>query len=134
MFPVQFSVRAVVKPPFAVPAGRARLVMRQRGNLRLLLNANLWEDMAVNVMDGGLGVTFAVHNAAAAPAADGKEGSAEAAGEQPPFPSCNLTACRQAATTDPKLFTDRSPPQGSSNKSKLGDVKQRPGSHRMRRG
>lgn len=38
--------------------------MRQRGNLRLLLNANLWSDMAVNRMDGGLGVTFALHNAA----------------------------------------------------------------------
>lgn len=104
---VLMSLRAVVKPSFAVPAGRARLVMRQRGNLRLLLNANLWEEMAVNVMDGGLGVTFAVHNAAAAPAADGKEGSAEAAGEHQLSPSCALTACPQAATTDPKLFTDR---------------------------
>jgi len=44
--------------------GSARIVMRQRGNLRLLLNANLWSDMAVNRMDGGLGVTFALHNAA----------------------------------------------------------------------
>lgn len=40
-------------------------MMRQRGNLRLLLNGNLWSDMAVNKMDGGLGVTFALHNAAA---------------------------------------------------------------------
>ena len=38
--------------------------MRQRGNLRVLLNGNLWSDMAVNKMDGGLGVTFALHNAA----------------------------------------------------------------------
>ena len=49
---------------FGMCAGQARIIMRQRGNLRLLLNANLWEDMAVNVMDGALGVTFAVHNAA----------------------------------------------------------------------
>ena len=34
--------------------------MRQRGNLRLLLNANLWPDMAVNQMDGGKGATLAV--------------------------------------------------------------------------
>ena len=35
------------------PSGKARLVMRQRGNLRLLLNANLWPDMKVVPMDGG---------------------------------------------------------------------------------
>jgi RanBP1 domain len=33
--------------------GPARMVMRQRGNLRLLLNAALWPEMPVNVMDGG---------------------------------------------------------------------------------
>ena len=38
--------------------------MRQRGNLRLLLNANLWPEMAINEMDGGKGATFAVVNAA----------------------------------------------------------------------
>jgi hypothetical protein len=58
-------------------AGQARLVMRQRGNLRLLLNANLWDDMAVSVMDGGVGVTFAVQNAVAVPAAGGKDGGAK---------------------------------------------------------
>ena len=57
--------------------GQARLVMRQRGNLRLLLNANLWDDMAVNVMDGGVGVTFAVQNAVAAPAAVTKDGGTQ---------------------------------------------------------
>lgn len=57
--------------------GQARLVMRQRGNLRLLLNANLWDDMAVNVMDGGVGVTFAVQNAVAAPAAAAKDGGTQ---------------------------------------------------------
>ncbi|KAK9830926.1 hypothetical protein WJX81_006430 [Elliptochloris bilobata] len=45
------------------PAGQARLVMRQRGNLRLLLNANLWPEMKVTLMDGGKGVTFACVNA-----------------------------------------------------------------------
>ena len=32
--------------------GQARLVMRQRGNFRLLLNANLWPQMLVSMMDG----------------------------------------------------------------------------------
>lgn len=64
--------------------------MRQRGNLRLLLNANLWEDMAVNAMDGGVGVTFAVQNAAvAAAAADGKEGGAAAGAAHEEIPRLN---------------------------------------------
>ena len=33
--------------------GQARLVMRQRGNLRLLLNANLFPGMKLTPMDGG---------------------------------------------------------------------------------
>ena len=33
--------------------GQARLVMRQRGNLRLLLNANLFPGMKHTPMDGG---------------------------------------------------------------------------------
>jgi len=33
--------------------GQARVVMRQKGNLRLLLNANLWPEMQVTRMDGG---------------------------------------------------------------------------------
>lgn len=32
---------------------QARLVMRQKGNLRLLMNANLWVDMPVAKMEGG---------------------------------------------------------------------------------
>ena len=35
------------------PGGQARLVMRQRGNQRLVLNANLWPEMKVTLMDGG---------------------------------------------------------------------------------
>lgn len=34
--------------------GQGRLVMRQKGNLRLLLNANLWPEMQVTRMDGGV--------------------------------------------------------------------------------
>ena len=34
-------------------SGQARLVMRQKGNLRLLLNANLWAEMQVSKMEGG---------------------------------------------------------------------------------
>eukprot|EP00884_Botryococcus_braunii_P004636 jgi/Botrbrau1/14173/Bobra.182_3s0111.1 len=60
------------------PSGRARLVMRQRGNLRLLLNANLWPDMKVITMDGNKGVTFAVVNAA-----KGEEGGKEENTEEP---------------------------------------------------
>ena len=33
--------------------GRARLVMRQRGNLGVLMNANLWPEMQVTKMEGG---------------------------------------------------------------------------------
>ncbi len=33
--------------------GHARLVMRSKGNLRLLMNANLWPDMIVTKMEGG---------------------------------------------------------------------------------
>lgn len=37
---------------FCACSGQARLVMRQRGNFRLLLNANLWPHMPVSMMDG----------------------------------------------------------------------------------
>ncbi|BDA51158.1 probable E3 SUMO-protein ligase RanBP2 at C-terminar half [Coccomyxa sp. Obi] len=43
---------------------KARLVMRQRGNLRLLLNANIFPLFKLTPMDGGKGVTFACINAA----------------------------------------------------------------------
>jgi len=42
----------------------ARFVMRQRGNHRLLMNANLWPEMKVTPMDGGKGATFPVVNSA----------------------------------------------------------------------
>jgi hypothetical protein len=32
---------------------QGRLVMRQKGNLRLLMNANLWPEMQLTPMDGG---------------------------------------------------------------------------------
>lgn len=41
-------------PPLGAPcSGQARLVMRQKGNLRLLMNANLWGEMQVSKMEGG---------------------------------------------------------------------------------
>lgn len=66
--------------------GQARVVMRAKGNLRLLLNARLWAEMQVTRMEGGKGATFAVVNHAAAPEeaaapAAAKEGGAGAAGE-----------------------------------------------------
>ncbi|XXG56076.1 hypothetical protein AAC387_Pa03g3586 [Persea americana] len=48
---------------------RARLVMRARGNYRLILNANLYPDMKLTNMDKR-GITFACMNSAG----DGKEG------------------------------------------------------------
>eukprot|EP00879_Flechtneria_rotunda_P017246 GHRR01018067.1.p1 GENE.GHRR01018067.1~~GHRR01018067.1.p1 ORF type:complete len:166 (-),score=58.46 GHRR01018067.1:663-1160(-) len=44
---------------------QSRLVMRQRGSHRLLLNANLYPSMTTSKMVGGKGVTFAAVNAAA---------------------------------------------------------------------
>ena len=73
--------------------------MRQRGNLRLLLNANLWDDMAVNVMDGGVGVTFAVQNAVAAPAAAAKDG-----GTQDGSTAAGLSQCDGLRCTSHKLL------------------------------
>lgn len=46
--------RGEMRVNVAVGAGaQARLVMRQRGNLRLLLNANLFPGMKLTPMDGG---------------------------------------------------------------------------------
>lgn len=45
-------------------AGKARLVMRARGNLRLILNASLYPDMSLTAMEKR-GVTFACMNSAA---------------------------------------------------------------------
>jgi hypothetical protein len=54
---------------------QGRLVMRQRGSHKLLLNANLYPKMATSKMVGGKGVTFAAVNAAVvAAAAAGQEG------------------------------------------------------------
>ncbi|XP_059290801.1 nuclear pore complex protein NUP50A-like [Lycium ferocissimum] len=49
--------------------GKARLVMRTRGNYRLILNANLYPEMKLTSMDKK-GITFACVNSAG----DGKEG------------------------------------------------------------
>ena len=48
--------------------GQTRLVMRAKGSGKLLLNANLWPERTVSLMEGR-GVTFAVGNHAGAPAA-----------------------------------------------------------------
>jgi hypothetical protein len=49
----------------AQATGHARLVMRQRGTSRLLLNARLYGSTAMSKMMGGKGATFAVANFAA---------------------------------------------------------------------
>ncbi|PSC76436.1 nuclear pore complex NUP50A [Micractinium conductrix] len=57
-------------------SGQGRLVMRQKGNLRLLMNANLWGEMQVSKMEGGKGATFACVNAAVPGDQGKKEGGA----------------------------------------------------------
>lgn len=44
--------------------GIARIIMRQKGTLRLLMNASLWAGMSVTKMEGGQGVTMALDNRA----------------------------------------------------------------------
>lgn len=56
---------------------KARLVMRQKGSQRLLLNANLYPKMSTSKMVGGKGATFAAVNAAPPVPGEGqKEGEA----------------------------------------------------------
>lgn len=54
--------RGEVRVNIHTSSGQGRIVMRQKGNLRVLLNANLWPDMALTLMDGKAGVTFACVN------------------------------------------------------------------------
>jgi hypothetical protein len=94
---------------------RARLVMRSAGNLRLILNANLFAGMRLAVMDGGNGVTFACANAADEPAAGGGAAEAQDAqappvmngsrgGEAPPAPAVHTFALRlRAADAEHKV-------------------------------
>jgi hypothetical protein len=56
---------------------QGRLVMRQRGSHKLLLNANLYPKMATSKMVGGKGVTFAAVNAAVTAAAAGQDAGKE---------------------------------------------------------
>lgn len=51
--------------------------MHAKGNLRLLLNANLWKEMAVTPMDGGKGASYSCCNHALGPVEDKKEGDAD---------------------------------------------------------
>ena len=64
-------------------SGGARMVMRSRGHLRLLLNAALWPAMKVTRMEGGKGATFVVVNAAAGGGDDAKKDT-PADGDAPP--------------------------------------------------
>lgn len=47
--------------------GQARLLMRQSGNLRLLLNAKVFAGMSVQLMQNGNGISFGCSNHAATP-------------------------------------------------------------------
>ena len=61
--------------------GRCRMVMRQRGAQRLLMNAALYVGMSTSKMVGGKGVTFAAVNAAGGPGTTG-EGAAGGTAEE----------------------------------------------------
>ena len=67
-------------------SGGARMVMRSRGHLRLLLNAALWPAMKVTRMEGGKGSTFVVVNAAAGGGGDDvkKDALSGGDGDAPP--------------------------------------------------
>lgn len=74
--------------------GAARLLMRQRGNLRLILNATLYPSMAPSPMLGGKGITLACVNHAAAPF---EPGAAAAAGGKPAAAAADAPASAAAA-------------------------------------
>lgn len=84
----EFKVNASDKGEPSVQ--HARMVMRQNGNLRLLLNAAVYPGMPVQFMTGNVGVTFGVVNAAAPH--DAKEGEGKEMDKAP----------EDAAATAPK--------------------------------
>ena len=45
----------------------ARMIMRAKGNYRLILNAAMWKDQAFSKMEGGKGISFPCKNAVAGP-------------------------------------------------------------------
>ena len=47
--------------------GGARLVMRAKGNFRLILNAAMWKGQSFSKMEGGKGLSFPAKNAVAGP-------------------------------------------------------------------
>lgn len=71
--------RGEVRVNINTSSGQGRIVMRQKGNLRVLLNANLWADMVLTLMDGKAGVTFACINHV--PTTDTSEESASGQGD-----------------------------------------------------
>lgn len=79
-------------------AGAARMLMRQRGNLRLIMNATLYPSMTTSAMLGGKGITFACVNHAAAAAAPGA--GAEATTTAAEKDAANGEAASQAAAAD----------------------------------
>ena len=47
--------------------GGARMIMRAKGNYRLILNAAMWKGQTFTKMEGGKGLTFPCKNAVAGP-------------------------------------------------------------------
>ena len=81
------------KPQGSDDVPKARMILRQSGSLRLLLNALVYHNMACSLMSGGGGVSFAAHNvAAAAPSSTPEPSSAPADGSTPPASPSPLTS------------------------------------------
>lgn len=46
--------RGLLKVNCSKTRQKARILMHQKGNLKLLLNANIWKDMQISKLDGGM--------------------------------------------------------------------------------
>lgn len=51
-------------------AGGARMIMRAKGNYRLILNAAMWKGQTFTKMEGGKGLSFPCKNAVAGPVSE----------------------------------------------------------------
>ncbi|KAF5843167.1 hypothetical protein DUNSADRAFT_1594 [Dunaliella salina] len=102
---------------FKVNASEAgtRMVMRQAGNLRLLLNAKVYASMPIQLMPGNVGVTFGVVNAAASSSAQEEK---EAATGEPK--ATEQQQAHAAVSTKPSTWAVRI--KSSERVAKLKDL------------
>ena len=76
-----------IEKPSGQGVPKARMILRQAGSLRLLLNASVHSKMVCNLMAGDVGISFAAQNAAAAPSNSPEPASATAGDSAPVSPS-----------------------------------------------